>query len=725
LKTSHVARLGTAAWILVVSACVTTPPPKPPAPIEIPEQRKMAWILQLEDQRILRFDLPAPEPPPPPPVKGRKPVPVVVPPPSSSPDLAVLVRDPSPRMRRRAALAIGRVRSQAGTPLLVSTLADADPDVRAMAAFALGLIGDPSAESALTPLLTDSAPLVRGRAAEALGLVGATGAAAAIGQMAAEYAKTPAVTAMEPDAEAGLGPEAQAFKLAIFALVRLRAYEPLAAAVLDNGQPVSSWWPIAYALQRVDDKRAAPALQQFLNASGRYTRAFAARGLGTAKDSSAVKPLLALLDTESRGGRGPAAQGGIEVTVATIRALAQIGATEAAPAIARLAGDSSSHGNVRLEAVAALGTLGAAEGLPTIQDLLTDDWPTMRAAALRAAAAIDQESFVAVLAGMEQDRHWRVRAALADTLGALPAEAVTDRVRSMLQDEDKRVIPSVLSSLARLKISDLPAILTDRLDDPDFAVRAAAATELGRLKPEGGAAALREAYKKGMPDSAYSARAGALEALAGYGAAEAVDTLRQALGDKDWAVRVRAEELLAKLDPAGTRTIAPVPAAPIAPYDDPQLIAPSNSPHVFIETAYGTIEFELAVLDAPQTTRSFMALASKGFFNGLEVHRVVANFVVQDGDPRGDGEGGPGYTIRDELNDRPYLRGSVGMALEWRDTGGSQFFITHSPQPHLDARYTTFGHVVNGLEVLDRIKPGDVIQRIRVWDGSGWLGGSQ
>ncbi len=101
-------------------------------------------------------------------------------------------------------------------------------------------------------------------------------------------------------------------------------------------------------------------------------------------------------------------------------------------------------------------------------------------------------------------------------------------------------------------------------------------------------------------------------------------------------------------------------------------------------------------------------LARKGFFNGLQIHRVVPNFVVQDGDPRGDGEGGPGYTIRDELNERPYLRGTVGMALDWRDTGGSQFFITHSPQPHLDARYTVFGHVVNGMEVVDRIQQGDV-----------------
>ena len=83
---------------------------------------------------------------------------------------------------------------------------------------------------------------------------------------------------------------------------------------------------------------------------------------------------------------------------------------------------------------------------------------------------------------------------------------------------------------------------------------------------------------------------------------------------------------------------------------------------------------------------------------------MVPDFVVQAGDPRGDGEGGPGYTIRDEINERPYLRGTVGMALDWADTGGSQFFITHSPQPHLDARYTVFGRVIAGMDVVDRIR---------------------
>jgi cyclophilin family peptidyl-prolyl cis-trans isomerase len=160
-----------------------------------------------------------------------------------------------------------------------------------------------------------------------------------------------------------------------------------------------------------------------------------------------------------------------------------------------------------------------------------------------------------------------------------------------------------------------------------------------------------------------------------------------------------------------------VPSAPVAPYGSAELLNPQYSPHAFIETAKGTVEIELAVLDAPQAAANFMALAKKGYFNGLQFHRVVPNFVIQDGDPRGDGGGGPGYTIRDELNERPYVRGAVGMALSGPDTGGSQYFIAHSPQPHLDAKYTVFGRVVNGMDVVDKIQQLDVIQRVRIWDG--------
>jgi len=96
---------------------------------------------------------------------------------------------------------------------------------------------------------------------------------------------------------------------------------------------------------------------------------------------------------------------------------------------------------------------------------------------------------------------------------------------------------------------------------------------------------------------------------------------------------------------------------------------------------------------------------------------VVPHFVAQGGDPRGDGSGGPGYTLRCEIGQRPYGRGTVGMALSGKDTGGSQFFVTLAPQPHLDGGYTLFGQVAAGLELVDKIRPGDVIERVTVWTG--------
>jgi cyclophilin family peptidyl-prolyl cis-trans isomerase len=186
-------------------------------------------------------------------------------------------------------------------------------------------------------------------------------------------------------------------------------------------------------------------------------------------------------------------------------------------------------------------------------------------------------------------------------------------------------------------------------------------------------------------------------------------------------VRVRATEFLRKTggaDAAPDAVMRPAPAGRvIADSEWQQLVNPQFSPHAYLETDRGTVEIELAILDAPLTVANFIALARKGFFDGTAIHRIVPDFVVQDGDPRGDGEGGPGYTIRDEINERPYLRGTVGMALDWEDTGGSQFFITHSPQPHLDGRYTVFGQVVAGMDVVDRLVPWDVIRRVRIWDG--------
>jgi cyclophilin family peptidyl-prolyl cis-trans isomerase len=267
---------------------------------------------------------------------------------------------------------------------------------------------------------------------------------------------------------------------------------------------------------------------------------------------------------------------------------------------------------------------------------------------------------------------------------------------------------------------DVESILRRHLDDSDVVIRMTAARELGELKPADGPQVFAQAYRKWSGDATYLARAAALTALSKYGAA-AEETLRAALADSQWAVRLKAADLLTAINPAAApdvaRQIGPAPAQAAVAYGAPEIVAPQFSPHVYLETSKGLIQIELAVRDAPLTAMTIMALARKGFYTNVAFHRVVPNFVVQAGDPRGDGEGGPNFTIRDELNLRPYLRGSVGMALDWRDTGGSQFFITHSPQPHLDARYTLFGRVVKGMEVVDQLQQWDVIESVRVWDG--------
>lgn len=131
-----------------------------------------------------------------------------------------------------------------------------------------------------------------------------------------------------------------------------------------------------------------------------------------------------------------------------------------------------------------------------------------------------------------------------------------------------------------------------------------------------------------------------------------------------------------------------------------------------IETNLGTIKIQFRADKAPGHVENFIKLAESGFYDGTVFHRIVPGFVVQGGDPRGDTSGGPGYVIRDEINRYRYLTGSVGMALSGPDTGGSQFFLTHSPQPHLDGTYTIFGEVLEGQDVVERILPGDLLLRV-------------
>ena len=238
-------------------------------------EEKLSWILRLEDQRVLRDPAPALTPPPAPvgPLARGQTAPIVVPPPPP-PDLLKLLTDGEARVRRGAALAVGRVGLREGIQPLVALLGDPDPEVRQMAAFALGLIGDTGARDSLVAALGDPSPIVKGSAAEALGLIGDPSAAVPIGQMAEAIVQSGSLAPPPGDEDdARIDTPAAAFRLAIYALVRLKAYAPLASAVLDaNGQPRLRWWPVAYALQRIDDDRALPALMTLAKETHPYSR---------------------------------------------------------------------------------------------------------------------------------------------------------------------------------------------------------------------------------------------------------------------------------------------------------------------------------------------------------------------------------------------------------------------------------------------------------------------
>jgi peptidyl-prolyl cis-trans isomerase B (cyclophilin B) len=129
----------------------------------------------------------------------------------------------------------------------------------------------------------------------------------------------------------------------------------------------------------------------------------------------------------------------------------------------------------------------------------------------------------------------------------------------------------------------------------------------------------------------------------------------------------------------------------------------------------GEIRIELFPEDAPKTVESFVTLSKKGFYDGLTFHRVVPGFVAQGGDPKGDGTGGPGYTLKAEFNKKKHVRGTVAMARSASpDSAGSQFYICFAPAPHLDGQYTVFGQVVKGMEVVDQIKVGDRMKTVRI-----------
>ncbi len=618
---------------LTAGACkhpapVPLPPPEPPRPV-VPLDRKVGWILRLEAERVLRDQQPGESRRETLQMSGPRVLLGAI-----TPDLEALALDSDAAVRRRAMLAIGRAGVADGAASLIGGLEDTDAGVREYAAFGLGLLASPAGIDPLLAALADRSPMVHARAAEALGLIGDTRAATAIADAATGCRQT--LAAIQPDDEEDpKTPDIEVCRLSLFALVRLRQFDALARVALDEqGQPISRWWPVAYALQRINDKRAVPALLTLSSSAGVYTPAFAMRGLADAREPGVVPLALAVAARETAD---------VRLRVAAVRALGLVGGSNAVVPLAHLLDLASTPRNLALEVVTALGTIGDPRAFDPLLDELTDPWASMRSAAFAAAAKCNPTGFLLIVSSFDRDRDWSVRASLATTLSTLPADRVRTAIEDLTVDADARVRGPALEALVHIGAPDLSKRLFDALEAPDFVVRATAARLVGETRLVEGPPRLRTAFARAASDASYVAREAALVALAKYGAAEASDVLHEALGDKEWAIRLRAAQLLRQLGERDVVAPRPAPLRESADvFESAALLHPAYSPHAFIETRLGTIEVELNVVESPLTTRNFVELARSGFFNGVLVHRLVPNFVLQAGDPRGDGEGGPG-----------------------------------------------------------------------------------
>ena len=272
-----------------------------------------------------------------------------------------------------------------------------------------------------------------------------------------------------------------------------------------------------------------------------------------------------------------------------------------------------------------------------------------------------------------------------------------------------------MQAYAAFKPDDLDTVLRQHLNDRDVIVRATCAELLAEQSPsETNTKALVVALPIALRDRDLNDAALAiLEALAKQKNTSANDAIKTALDSSDHLIRRKAVALL-KANGAGdfSNRIGTVKTRNTEADYLRAIGRTGRKTTATVVTSKGTFTIEFLPEEAPLTVDNFVQLARKGYFRGQTIPRVVPNFVVQAGDPRGDQNGGPGYQIRCEVNEVSYERGAVGMALSGKDTGGSQWFVTHSPQPHLDGGYTVFGRVIRGMEVVDNIARGDVIRRV-------------
>lgn len=685
----------------------------------------------------------------------------------SDPTLSTLLSSPYPIVRKRAALALGRIGEERDLPALLAALkADRDNDVRQMCAFAIGEIESPAGADGLIAVLDDTRESgdVRARTVEALGKIGAvmlSSASASGPQTAAPKIEDKALTkiriaildALKFESGRRSMPHRSTLLLGLTAALRVRpeGAGPVIVKFLGYSDPrvVAD---VLNAMARLRLKNDNDRVRQLLSHSDATVRANAARVIGAAEDKGAFDSLLARALTDND----------VRVRVSAIRALGSLKDARAALPLMRrgidlfkaghLDGKNGMSRNEGLEILSALGVIMSGKPQRDIgEDASVRIELGLRVRAMTnenlpedevALARMDPRQYVEYLKGFEAARRvtsaedsqklfygfssMSARAAGLAELGRIkpqPPEDISKEAQSILLRmlKDRRTpalaIPNILNAYAIFKPSGLAELLRGYLKHPDVIVRATAADLLGDQPPNEVntqvlIAALPLALRdKDLNDAALSV----LDSLAKQKTDEANDAIKTALDSRDHLIRRRAVALL-KANGVGdfSSRIGTVKTRNKQADYLRAIARTGKAVTATVITSKGAFTIEFLPEEAPLTVDNFIQLARRGYFNGQTIPRVVPNFVVQAGDPRGDQNGGPGYQIRCEVNQAPYERGALGMALSGKDTGGSQWFVTHSPQPHLEGGYTVFGRVIRGMEVVDNIARGDTIRRVIV-----------
>lgn len=615
----------------------------------------------------------------------------------------------NPVVRRQGALAAGRIGDTAAIDLLLPVLNDSAPVVQAAAAFALGLLKNARSIPALLQMIRSAS------ADQGTPQLEAVSAIAKIGGDEGAVALSEIIAAASP---ASTGPVVNA---ALLEAWRLGPRAPIAQLVrFTDATDAATRWRALYSLARLRAKEGAGPLTRGLSDPDAQTRTVAARGISKALLDSArldardaIAGLRRLLDDRDAHTR-----------INALRSLASFRDSGLARAVVPLTADRDI--GVQVQAETTLGVLRGSAAVEALRPRLTSSVFALKRQALIALAQADSGRGVAAAATVSQDPDWRWRSVAAEAFGAGRAR---DRLEAQLADADGRVVAQAFQALQRIVPAGDSSLLPRAralLSHADPAVRSVAADVLARHPSVDDVNLLVAAYHRAEGDPFNDARLSAVSALGAIAAASSNGRVRVATlfvsaiqRPQDYLVRRLAADTLPDTRDAWGPVLPIATGRTLADYREiaRRWLAPAlagTNPHVFVETDRGRLEIELLPAEAPVTVAAFLGLVERRFFDGTRWHRVVPNFVVQDGDPRGDGWGGPGagFVLRDEINPVRYEPGSVGMALSGPNTGASQYFITHSPQPHLDGIYTIFGRVVGGTDVLNAISQGERIRSI-------------